>query len=87
MSMMMPGQPRSPYGPRKAVSSTKAHESADELGNESEPIPEEVLNNMGAGSGLRVWADVFRRADKNDDGAIDFEEFRAFFRYMKHNRL
>ncbi|KJE95557.1 hypothetical protein CAOG_06000 [Capsaspora owczarzaki ATCC 30864] len=30
--------------------------------------------------GFAVFADIFRRADKNDDGEISLEEFRVFFR-------
>ncbi|XP_013412335.1 N-terminal EF-hand calcium-binding protein 1-like [Lingula anatina] len=29
--------------------------------------------------GMSIFLDVFRRADKNDDGALSLEEFRAFF--------
>ena len=31
-------------------------------------------------TGLHVWADVFRRADKNDDGKISYREFCQHFR-------
>ncbi|KAL9975483.1 hypothetical protein ACROYT_G012645 [Oculina patagonica] len=30
-------------------------------------------------AGRSIFLDVFRRADKNDDGALSFEEFKAFF--------
>ena len=33
----------------------------------------------GDGPGAALFRDVFRRADKNDDGALSPEEFRAFF--------
>lgn len=29
--------------------------------------------------GIAIFLDVFRRADKNDDGALSWEEFKAFF--------
>nr|XP_040059823.1 N-terminal EF-hand calcium-binding protein 1 isoform X1 [Gasterosteus aculeatus aculeatus] len=33
----------------------------------------------GAGRGLTIFHDIFRRADKNDDGKLSFEEFNAYF--------
>ncbi|GLD64106.1 N-terminal EF-hand calcium-binding protein 1-like isoform X1 [Lates japonicus] len=33
----------------------------------------------GAGQGLTIFHDIFRRADKNDDGKLSFEEFNAYF--------
>uniref|UniRef100_A0A8C7Y6I9 N-terminal EF-hand calcium binding protein 3 n=1 Tax=Oryzias sinensis TaxID=183150 RepID=A0A8C7Y6I9_9TELE len=32
-----------------------------------------------AGHGLAILHDIFRRADKNDDGKLSFEEFNAYF--------
>ncbi|XP_051271802.1 N-terminal EF-hand calcium-binding protein 1 isoform X2 [Dicentrarchus labrax] len=32
-----------------------------------------------AGQGLTIFHDIFRRADKNDDGKLSFEEFNAYF--------
>ncbi|KAM8916858.1 N-terminal EF-hand calcium-binding protein 1 isoform 1-T1 [Spinachia spinachia] len=32
-----------------------------------------------AGRGLSIFHDIFRRADKNDDGKLSFEEFNAYF--------
>ncbi|XP_037346019.2 N-terminal EF-hand calcium-binding protein 1 [Pungitius pungitius] len=32
-----------------------------------------------AGRGLTIFHDIFRRADKNDDGKLSFEEFNAYF--------
>jgi Ca2+-binding EF-hand superfamily protein len=29
--------------------------------------------------GVSIFHDVFRRADKNDDGALTLEEFKDFF--------
>uniref|UniRef100_A0A3B1IWP1 EF-hand domain-containing protein n=1 Tax=Astyanax mexicanus TaxID=7994 RepID=A0A3B1IWP1_ASTMX len=29
--------------------------------------------------GLSIFHDIFRRADKNDDGKLSFEEFKAYF--------
>ncbi|KAM9410778.1 LOW QUALITY PROTEIN: N-terminal EF-hand calcium-binding protein 1 [Pholidichthys leucotaenia] len=33
----------------------------------------------GAGQGLTIFHDIFRRADKNDDGKLSFEEFNTYF--------
>ncbi|XP_029006844.1 N-terminal EF-hand calcium-binding protein 1 [Betta splendens] len=32
-----------------------------------------------AGQGLTIFHDIFRRADKNDDGKLSFDEFNAYF--------
>uniref|UniRef100_A0A674NBM7 N-terminal EF-hand calcium binding protein 3 n=1 Tax=Takifugu rubripes TaxID=31033 RepID=A0A674NBM7_TAKRU len=32
-----------------------------------------------AGQGLTIFYDIFRRADKNDDGKLSFEEFNTYF--------
>ncbi|XP_068598967.1 N-terminal EF-hand calcium-binding protein 1 [Brachionichthys hirsutus] len=32
-----------------------------------------------AGHGLSIFHDIFRRADKNDDGKLSFDEFNAYF--------
>ncbi|XP_031596282.1 N-terminal EF-hand calcium-binding protein 1 isoform X2 [Oreochromis aureus] len=32
-----------------------------------------------AGQGLTIFHDIFRRADKNDDGKLSFEEFNTYF--------
>ncbi|KAJ7413306.1 N-terminal EF-hand calcium-binding protein 1-like protein [Willisornis vidua] len=31
------------------------------------------------GAGLRIFRDILRRADKNDDGKLSFDEFQAYF--------
>ncbi|XP_055562135.1 N-terminal EF-hand calcium-binding protein 1 isoform X2 [Falco biarmicus] len=31
------------------------------------------------GAGLRIFRDILRRADKNDDGKLSFDEFKAYF--------
>ncbi|XP_074880465.1 N-terminal EF-hand calcium-binding protein 1 isoform X2 [Buteo buteo] len=33
----------------------------------------------GLGAGLRIFRDILRRADKNDDGKLSFDEFKAYF--------
>ncbi|KAM9859619.1 N-terminal EF-hand calcium-binding protein 1 [Aulostomus maculatus] len=33
----------------------------------------------GSGQGLTIFHDIFRRADKNDDGKLSFEEFNTYF--------
>ncbi|KAM9524738.1 N-terminal EF-hand calcium-binding protein 3-like [Salvelinus alpinus] len=30
-------------------------------------------------NGLPIFKDIFRRADKNDDGKLSFDEFNAYF--------
>ncbi|XP_017264373.1 N-terminal EF-hand calcium-binding protein 1 isoform X2 [Kryptolebias marmoratus] len=32
-----------------------------------------------SGQGLNIFHDIFRRADKNDDGKLSFDEFNAYF--------
>ncbi|CAL8340335.1 unnamed protein product [Merluccius merluccius] len=34
---------------------------------------------QNAGQGLPIFHDIFRRADKNDDGKLTFEEFNTYF--------
>ncbi|CAM9484409.1 N-terminal EF-hand calcium-binding protein 1-like [Lampetra fluviatilis] len=34
---------------------------------------------MSSTRGMSVFQDIFRRADKNDDGRLSFEEFQAYF--------
>ncbi|KAF7654028.1 hypothetical protein LDENG_00075710 [Lucifuga dentata] len=34
---------------------------------------------QSTGQGLTIFHDIFRRADKNDDGKLSFEEFNAYF--------
>ncbi|XP_054023384.1 N-terminal EF-hand calcium-binding protein 1 isoform X2 [Dryobates pubescens] len=31
------------------------------------------------GAGMRIFRDILRRADKNDDGKLSFDEFKAYF--------
>ncbi|KAM4613266.1 N-terminal EF-hand calcium-binding protein 1 [Polymixia lowei] len=38
---------------------------------------QQTLHNTG--HGLPIFHDIFRRADKNDDGKLSFEEFNAYF--------
>ncbi|KAJ8273274.1 hypothetical protein GJAV_G00099680 [Gymnothorax javanicus] len=49
-------------------------------------FPEEVLSPSGDASvptelkkGMSIFLDILRRADKNDDGKLSFEEFKAYF--------
>eukprot|EP00211_Chloroparvula_japonica_P002727 CAMPEP_0119125986 /NCGR_PEP_ID=MMETSP1310-20130426/5072_1 /TAXON_ID=464262 /ORGANISM="Genus nov. species nov., Strain RCC2339" /LENGTH=519 /DNA_ID=CAMNT_0007116109 /DNA_START=97 /DNA_END=1653 /DNA_ORIENTATION=+ len=67
--------PRAAVSRSRGVPMPSAPESADELGNASEPLPE-ILQGQ---AGYRIWGDVFRRADKNDDGAVSFQEFSSYF--------
>jgi len=41
--------------------------------------PQRYSNNRNKDSGEKLFADMFSRADKNDDGGLTFEEFREYF--------
>ncbi|XP_010626691.1 N-terminal EF-hand calcium-binding protein 3 isoform X2 [Fukomys damarensis] len=44
------------------------------------PSPPHLCGSPGLGSrGKAAWTQVFRRADKNDDGKLSFEEFQNYF--------
>ncbi|KAM7150757.1 N-terminal EF-hand calcium-binding protein 3 [Macrochelys suwanniensis] len=43
------------------------------------PSPSAARPPQPRGQGLSLFHDVFRRADKNDDGKLSFEEFKNYF--------
>ncbi|KAM3858310.1 N-terminal EF-hand calcium-binding protein 1 [Diretmus argenteus] len=42
-------------------------------------VSEEVSTPMELKKGMSIFIDILRRADKNDDGKLSFEEFKAYF--------
>ncbi|KAJ7338987.1 hypothetical protein JRQ81_012889 [Phrynocephalus forsythii] len=54
--------------------------SADTFPSPSSSSSSEVLRSASARTkGLSIFLDILRRADKNDDGKLSFDEFRAYF--------
>ncbi|KYO44616.1 hypothetical protein Y1Q_0004696 [Alligator mississippiensis] len=41
--------------------------------------PNSMQTPQRYGKGLPIFHDIFRRADKNDDGKLSFEEFKNYF--------
>ncbi|KAM4689501.1 N-terminal EF-hand calcium-binding protein 1 [Discoglossus pictus] len=41
--------------------------------------PEELSSSVSLTKGMSIFLDILRRADKNDDGKLSFEEFKAYF--------
>ncbi|XP_060926568.1 N-terminal EF-hand calcium-binding protein 1 [Limanda limanda] len=42
-------------------------------------VQQQQLQPSSDGQGLGIFHDIFRRADKNDDGKLSFEEFNTYF--------
>eukprot|EP00063_Salmo_salar_P059489 XP_014034324.1 PREDICTED: N-terminal EF-hand calcium-binding protein 1-like [Salmo salar] len=42
-------------------------------------LSDEVTAPMELKKGMSIFLDILRRADKNDDGKLSFDEFRAYF--------
>ncbi|KAM7074971.1 N-terminal EF-hand calcium-binding protein 1 isoform 2-T2 [Molossus nigricans] len=40
---------------------------------------EELSSNLKLSKGMSIFLDILRRADKNDDGKLSFDEFKAYF--------
>ncbi|XP_066234855.1 N-terminal EF-hand calcium-binding protein 1 isoform X1 [Saccopteryx leptura] len=40
---------------------------------------EELSSTLQLSKGMSIFLDILRRADKNDDGKLSFEEFKAYF--------
>ncbi|XP_075682133.1 N-terminal EF-hand calcium-binding protein 1 [Rhinoderma darwinii] len=40
---------------------------------------EEISSSLHMTKGMSIFLDILRRADKNDDGKLSFEEFKAYF--------
>ncbi|KAM3622012.1 uncharacterized protein V6R79_019234 [Siganus canaliculatus] len=54
-------------------SAKQKHLRAQQQQQQQQPPPHTT------GQGLTIFHDIFRRADKNDDGKLSFEEFNAYF--------
>ncbi|XP_030003846.1 N-terminal EF-hand calcium-binding protein 1 [Sphaeramia orbicularis] len=46
---------------------------------EVQPVVEEPSPQMELKKGMSIFIDILRRADKNDDGKLSFDEFKAYF--------
>ncbi|XP_062384982.1 N-terminal EF-hand calcium-binding protein 1 [Sardina pilchardus] len=46
---------------------------------EVQSLSDEASTPMELKRGMSIFLDILRRADKNDDGKLSFEEFRAYF--------
>ncbi|KAL0961723.1 hypothetical protein UPYG_G00330880 [Umbra pygmaea] len=51
----------------------------DSCTEEVQAISEEATTPMELKKGMSIFQDILRRADKNDDGKLSFDEFRAYF--------
>lgn len=47
--------------------------------DEVQSVPEEPESQMELKKGMSIFIDILRRADKNDDGKLSFDEFKAYF--------
>ncbi|KAF6323536.1 N-terminal EF-hand calcium binding protein 1 [Rhinolophus ferrumequinum] len=56
-------------------STDDARASPPSSGNSSE----ELSSALQLSKGMSIFLDILRRADKNDDGKLSFEEFKAYF--------
>ncbi|XP_013861289.1 N-terminal EF-hand calcium-binding protein 1 [Austrofundulus limnaeus] len=46
---------------------------------EVQPVSEEPSSQMELKKGMSIFIDILRRADKNDDGKLSFDEFKSYF--------
>ncbi|MBN3315331.1 NECA1 protein, partial [Atractosteus spatula] len=46
---------------------------------EVQSFSDEAGSPTGLKKGMSIFLDILRRADKNDDGKLSFDEFRAYF--------
>ncbi|KAM7384281.1 hypothetical protein PAMA_011566 [Pampus argenteus] len=46
---------------------------------EVQSVTEEPSTQMELKKGMSIFIDILRRADKNDDGKLSFDEFKAYF--------
>ncbi|XP_030597014.1 LOW QUALITY PROTEIN: N-terminal EF-hand calcium-binding protein 1 [Archocentrus centrarchus] len=46
---------------------------------EVQPVSEEPSAQMELKKGMSIFIDILRRADKNDDGKLSFDEFKSYF--------
>ncbi|XP_051016520.1 N-terminal EF-hand calcium-binding protein 1 [Acomys russatus] len=54
-------------------------EGSRETSPSSNNSSEELSSSMQLSKGMSIFLDILRRADKNDDGKLSFEEFKAYF--------
>ena len=54
-------------------------EESRETSSSSNNSSEELSSALQLSKGMSIFLDILRRADKNDDGKLSFEEFKAYF--------
>ncbi|XP_057592100.1 N-terminal EF-hand calcium-binding protein 1 [Hippopotamus amphibius kiboko] len=54
-------------------------EDSRETSPSSSNSSEELSSALQLSKGMSIFLDILRRADKNDDGKLSFEEFKAYF--------
>ncbi|XP_032105470.1 N-terminal EF-hand calcium-binding protein 1 [Sapajus apella] len=54
-------------------------EDSQETSPSSNNSSEELSSALQLSKGMSIFLDILRRADKNDDGKLSFEEFKAYF--------
>ncbi|XP_038203879.1 N-terminal EF-hand calcium-binding protein 1 [Arvicola amphibius] len=54
-------------------------EDSRETSPSSNNSSEELSSALQLSKGMSIFLDILRRADKNDDGKLSFEEFKAYF--------
>ncbi|XP_030160319.1 N-terminal EF-hand calcium-binding protein 1 [Lynx canadensis] len=54
-------------------------EGSRETSPSSNNSSEELSSALQLSKGMSIFLDILRRADKNDDGKLSFEEFKAYF--------
>ncbi|XP_066873309.1 N-terminal EF-hand calcium-binding protein 1 isoform X2 [Kogia breviceps] len=54
-------------------------EDSRETSPSSNNSSEELSSELQLSKGMSIFLDILRRADKNDDGKLSFEEFKAYF--------
>ncbi|XP_055142702.2 N-terminal EF-hand calcium-binding protein 1 [Symphalangus syndactylus] len=54
-------------------------EDSQETSPSSNNSSEELSSALHLSKGMSIFLDILRRADKNDDGKLSFEEFKAYF--------
>ncbi|XP_011825492.1 PREDICTED: N-terminal EF-hand calcium-binding protein 1 [Mandrillus leucophaeus] len=66
-----------PLRPRR--SGLPRMEDSQETSPSSNNSSEELSSALHLSKGMSIFLDILRRADKNDDGKLSFEEFKAYF--------
>ncbi|KAG6932626.1 N-terminal EF-hand calcium binding protein 1, partial [Chelydra serpentina] len=65
--------------PQRPRSPAEAMEDGQEMSPSSTTSSEELSSALPLTKGMSIFLDILRRADKNDDGKLSFEEFKAYF--------